>query len=310
MYSNSGIGYSSLPKFGSETRASAESSVNAAFKKFYDGITLIGDQRNICNTRRDNVIADLEKSFDIIDSFATGSIPKYTALRKPDPDVDVMVVLHYGKHIKDKKPSEVLQDVRDVIGTSYSNVRKNGQAVTVFYKTWPNVDVVPVAAVENDDGSVNHYLVPNMNSETWIKSRPRAHSTSIADRASSYGPEFRRIIKMMKWWNLKHGEYLQSYHIEVLALKILISSFSDYPWNVCQFFKSACELVANRLWYEDNWVDDYLSYTDRQEALKRLETARGKSLSAWHESYKENPSSSEAKRLWTQVFGSEFPTNG
>ncbi|MDX2105905.1 MAG: nucleotidyltransferase [Candidatus Melainabacteria bacterium] len=310
MFSNYGTDSLGLLRFGSETRASAEASVEAAFKRFYNGITLEGDQREICNSRRGAVIASLEKSFHILDSFATGSVPKFTALRKPYSDVDVMVVLHYGKHIQNKKPSEVLQAVRDVIGSSYTLVRKNGQAVTVYYKSWPNVDVVPVAVAWNDDGSVNYYLVPNMNTETWIKSRPRAHSSAIKDRASLYGPEFRRIVKMIKWWNLQHSEYLQSYHIEVLGLKILTGTFSNYSWDVYQFFKGACELVGGYLWYEDDWVDNYLGYSDRQEAVKRLETARDKALQAWYEGVNDNPDSTKAKRLWSQVFGSEFPTNG
>ncbi len=310
MFSNYGTNSLGLPRFGAETRATAEGSVDAAFKRFYNGITLIGDQRDICNSRKDNVVADLEKSFHIVDSFATGSVPKYTALRKPHSDVDVMVVLHYGKHIQNKKPSHVLQAVRDVIGSSYTLVRKNGQAVTVYYKSWPNVDVVPVARVSNQDGSVNHYLVPNMNTETWIKSRPRTHANAIKDRASTYGAEFRRITKMIKWWNLQHSEYLQSYHIEVLALKILTGTFSNYSWDVYQFFKDACDLVGSNFWYEDDWVDNYLDYSDRQEALRRLQTARDKALQAWYESNNDHPDSSEAKRLWSQVFGSEFPTDG
>ena len=41
-------------------------------------------------------------------------------------DLDVFVVLHFGKHIKNKLPSQVLQSVQDSLG----EYRKNGQAVT------------------------------------------------------------------------------------------------------------------------------------------------------------------------------------
>jgi tRNA nucleotidyltransferase (CCA-adding enzyme) len=85
--------------------------VAAAFDAFYENINLSGDHRQTANARRDNVVDTLSKKFEIVESFATGSIPKFTAL-KGQADLDVMVALHYGKHIKDKTPTQVLQDVR------------------------------------------------------------------------------------------------------------------------------------------------------------------------------------------------------
>lgn len=307
MYSNNSSKNLFLGLASNESRGIQ--TVGSAFNKFYNKITLTGDQRDTCQIRRDDIVSSLKKDFEILDAFATGSVPKYTALRKPHSDLDVMIVLHYGKHVRDRKPSEVLQAVRDSLAGWRTNVRKNGQAVTLYYKTWPNVDIVPVARVVNDDGSVNHYTVPDMNTEEWIKSRPRKHGSALRDRASSYGAEFRRIIKMVKWWNLHHSEYLRSYHLEVLALEILTGSFSDYPWDIFQFFDKACTLVQNSLWYEDSFVDDYLDYWDRQETLKRLETARDKARVAWHATYGDFPNHSRAMEIWQQIFGDQFPTN-
>ncbi|MDI9639403.1 nucleotidyltransferase [Kamptonema cortianum] len=115
------------------------------------------------------------------------AIPRYTAV-SGYADLDVIVVLHYGKHIKDRTPSQVLQSVRDALGEYRPGVRKNGQAVTLKYKTWPNVDIVPVARVVNDDGSVDHYSVPDMTREVWIHSRPRNHSTPSSCRNGQPSP--------------------------------------------------------------------------------------------------------------------------
>jgi hypothetical protein len=53
----------------------------------------------------------------VIEAFASGSIPRYTALNE-HADLDVIVALHYSKHIKDKTPSQVPQEVRDALGES------------------------------------------------------------------------------------------------------------------------------------------------------------------------------------------------
>jgi len=123
--------------------------VQAAFDQFYENINLSGDHRETANSRRDRIVSLLEKHFKIIEAFPSGSIPRFTAVRGY-ADVDVIVALHYSKHIKDRMPSEVLQAVRDSLAEYETTVRKNGQAVTLYYKSWPNVDIVPASRVVDD----------------------------------------------------------------------------------------------------------------------------------------------------------------
>jgi Second Messenger Oligonucleotide or Dinucleotide Synthetase domain len=116
--------------------------VEASFSDFYERINLPGDHRETANARRDRIVDLLKNDFQILEAFGTGSIPKFTAL-KGRADLDLMVVLHFGKHVRDKAPSIVLQDVRDSLSAYPTDVRKNGQAVTLYYDTWPNVDIRP-----------------------------------------------------------------------------------------------------------------------------------------------------------------------
>jgi Second Messenger Oligonucleotide or Dinucleotide Synthetase domain len=283
--------------------------VATSFNRFLENINITGDHRETCNARRDRIVSLLGNHFIILEAFASGSIPKQTAVRGY-ADLDVIVALNYGKHIDGKLPSQVLQSVRDALGEYRTGVRKNGQAVTLYYETWPNVDIVPVSRVANN-GVIVGYEIPDMNKEEWIPSNPKNHSERISERVSSYGPAFRRIIKMIKWWNHQHSTYLRSYHIEVLALEVLDGYFSDYSWNVFQFFDKAYERIDSRyMWYEGAFVDDYLGYSDRQEVLKRLDTARTKARSAWHETYGERNNHERAINIWRQIFGDKFPAYG
>ena len=285
--------------------------VEMSFDKFYEAINLDGDHREIANKRRERVASLLSKHFEVLDTFATGSIPKFTAL-KDHADLDVMVVLHYGKHIKGKIPEQVLQSVRDALAEYRSNVRKNGQAVTLYYDSWPNVDIVPVSRSVNDKGEVTHYNVPNMNTGQWIQAKPKTHAREIEARAGKCGTNFRRIIKMIKWWNLIHGDYLQSYHIEVLALKVLGSDLSDTPWHAFRFFKSARELLGSRLRYGPGYADDYLDDMDRIEVIQRFDSAIDKSRSAWSRTYDGTHDHKGAIELWRgrDLFGDKFPAYG
>jgi hypothetical protein len=46
------------------------------------------------------------------------------------------------------------------------------------------------------------------------------------------------VIKMLKHWNRRQPVKLQSYHIEVIALK-LATSWTEYSWPIYQWFQSA-----------------------------------------------------------------------
>ena len=263
----------------------------------------------MANRRRDDIVSIFKKKLDVIEAFASGSIPRYTAL-KGQADLDVIVALHYSKHIKEKLPSQVLQEVRDVLAEYRTNVRKNGQAVTLYYKTWPNVDIVPCSRVVDDNGNVTSYSIPDMNTEQWITSKPKTHTSNMTSQASLCGSNFRRVITMMKHWNKTHSSYLQSYHIEALAMNIFDSSMTDITWDVYSFFNQAADLVSNYLWYEDSLVDNYLNSNTRVEAIKRLETARDKSRDAWYKTYGDNNDHEGAINIWRQIFGDQFPTYG
>lgn len=281
--------------------------VDAAFNTFFEAINLSGDHRATANARKDNVVRILSNKFEIVDAFASGSIPKYTAL-KGIADLDVMVVLHYAKHIKGRMPAAVVQEVRDALAAYRTGARKNGQAVTLAYDTWPNVDIVPVSYWTDASGNITHYEVPDTNTGTWIKSRPKHFADSIEAKATKCGGNFRRIIKMIKWWNSIHSDYMQSYHIETLALNVFDRNLDDTAWSVFQFFDKARPLLANALWYDLGYVDTYLSYSDRQEVIKRFDTAITTSRLAWYNtSTGNNPA---AIGLWRQIFGDKFPNYG
>lgn len=280
-----------------------------SFGKFIENISLTGDHRGTAEARRGRIVSLLGNTFTIIDSFATGSIPRNTAL-KTHSDLDVFVVLHYGKHIKGKSPEAVLQSVRDALGNYRTNVRKNGQAVTLYYESWPNVDIVPVAGVVNEDKSISHYDVPDMNSGKWLTARPRRHANAIDARDAEVGRKFKPLLRMAKEWNLAHSDLMQSYHLEVIGLHGIDWLGDEWSWSVFKFFEAATKLASSYLWYEDGFADDYLDYSSRSEVVKRLENARDKASEAWYSTYNGRSEHEKAIRIWRQIFGNRFPAYG
>ena len=155
-----------------------------------------------------------------------------------------------------------------------------------------------------------HYNVPNSHTNTWIESRPKALAAAIEAKATECGHNFRRIIKMIKHWNRIHSDYLQSYHIEVLAMRVFTGNLDDTPWQIYQFFEKARPLLTSIIWYDTGIADHYLSATDRAQVLKRFDVAIDSSGLAWHYTYGSKSEHKSAIEVWKQMFGEQFPSYG
>lgn len=242
---------------------------------------------------------------DVIDSFAMGSIPRYTAL-KDYADLDVMVVLHYGKHVKNRQPEQVLSAVKSAFGSGAGSVRRNGQAVTIKMASWPDVDIVPAVRVADADGKVTGYEIPDMNRGAWLSTNPPLHTRQMIAAAAERGPNFRRVVTMLKDWNRRQEVRLQSYHIEVIALK-LQTDWRDHSWPLLKWFQEA-QSAVNWCWYANSDVSGYLPYDRAARAITQLRETELKALDAWSASYGQDDKRAIAG--WKSVFGQRFPSYG
>jgi hypothetical protein len=244
--------------------------VPVSFDKFIENISVSGNLSETANSRSQSIVNLLNTEFSILEAFPLGSLVSRTAL-KGYADADVMLVLHFGKHIEDQSPTQVLQTVRDKLSEYNTRMaKKNGQAVTLYFKTWPNVDIVPAFRVF-DNGEFYCYKIPNMNDDTWIEARPKVHIQNMSRISNSKI----NLVKMMKEWNRNHSSYLSSFHIEVMALGY-DDFYEDYAWHVFKFFERMCDKIQYKIPSSaglGGYVDEYLTYSDRQEAKKRIETA-------------------------------------
>jgi hypothetical protein len=190
-------------------------------------------------------------------------------------------------------------------------VKKNGQAITLYFKTWPNVDIVPayrVMVTQNDKKTVSHYMIPDMERGTWIRTEPH-HRASNMTKAFARAPALPRLIRMLKEWNRVHSAYMQSFHIEAIARK-LEPNADDWSWWVLQGFERLATVAKQPLIYpkaSGQQIDAYLSWDDRRELLNRLETAYDRAGFAWWSTYKGRSDHKTAIEEYQRIFGDRFP---
>lgn len=275
-----------------------------AFSQFIERISLGGTHMDVANKRRDAVMGLLSSEFEVLEAFPFGSIVRGTAL-KGVADVDVLVALNYGNHLKGKTPKQALEDVRTSLSDYNARlVKKNGQAVTLYFKSWPNVDIVPAVQLTNGG-----YHIPDMNRGVWIYTNPLPHAVAMADLPRG-GLE---LVRMIKKWNLAHSEYLQSFHIETLVLTSSTLNSSDWPWTILSLLEHALKTIPYGLYHprdSNSRVDEYLGISDRNEVEKRLKTAYAQALDAWHSVYPPKDDAEASIGIYRKMFGEEFPAYG
>jgi hypothetical protein len=280
--------------------------IPTAFEQVIRKISLTGDHKVIAGNRSTRIVELLREKLHILEAFPTGSILRGTALAGA-ADVDVFLVLHYGKHIKDKSPRAVLQQVQDALSDYNSGmVKKNGQAVTLYFKTWPNVDIVPAARVVDAQQNVTQYEIPDMVRGRWIVTTPRRHDAAMG----AVSERKRQLVRMVKTWNLAHSDLMQSYHIEVIALSVGEIT-GEWPFEVYWYFKSAVELIDAPLYHPNGApgrVDEYLNTQDRAEVKERLIRARDWAL--WGNDASTKGDHATATRFFRLIFGDDFPAYG
>jgi len=277
--------------------------VSASFDRLLANITITGDLRSIANARRDAISALLQEAFDILDIFPTGSIVRGTGV-KGRSDVDVMVVLHYGKHVEGKSPRLVLEDMRDALSEYNAQiVKKNGQAVTLYFKTWPNVDIVPAKRVTAGNGFV--LQIPDMNTGTWISTHPAGHDQAMA----AIPLRRRQLVRMIKCWNQAHSETVLSYHIEQIALRTTEAhdgawDEASWPWAINQFFGKAIELTEPTAPMSEPYEVEEWS-----QMRERLRRAKDLALDGWYAVHQDRDVETAVSR-YRILFGDKFPSYG
>lgn len=276
--------------------------VSTSFERFVENLTIPSDLRKLAETRRASVAELLAKSFDVLEAFSTGSIPRQTGL-KGVSDIDAMTVLHFSKHVDGKSPMQLLESVRDVLADYNAQiVRKNGQAVTLYFTTWPNVDIVPAKRVTLSGGGYQ-LQIPDANTGEWISTDPRAHDRTML--AASM--KTRQLVRMMKCWNGSHSDYMSSFDIQRTALATWINELDTaeaaWPWTVKSFFEKAIDLTGAMTTMSAGYgLEDWRALRSR--------LARGKELAldAWYNAH--NGDFEGCIERCRILFGAKFPAFG
>ena len=284
-----------------------------AFDEFKEKLLLTETQKAKVNSRRDVTNGYLENSFSWTSDLPLrttkliGSAGRGTIIRPLD-DIDVLAIFENKDGIFEKQyqinSRKFLYRVRDALNKySVEIVGARGQAVRLFYKLAPHVDIAPVFQYEN-----GAYALPSGDGG-WITTDPDEHDAYINRRNSELGFRQKPMARIIKCWNNTHSKLLKSFHIEVITATVF-SSLGRNTRDGCEkFFQWGQNYldVNDPAGYGGN-LASYLSWPTRQSVLNRMESARERAANA--NAAEASGNHAEAIRLWRIIFGDEFPAYG
>lgn len=283
--------------------------IKQSFVELRRNLEITDLQASIVSTRQSKVREVMEEGMTVLDSFLVGSYQRSTMIRPlKEADVDIFVVLD-PKYYDPSGYASLLDKVKGTLRKTYTtpDISRNGQAVTIVFSDF-RVDVVP--AFNRAGGG---YLIPNSVLKQWISTDPRVHIEKWAGENKAHNGDLVPLLKMLKGWNRENGGLMTSFHLETLALKILMGvAISDFSSGVRFVFDKARTLVPypvlDPAGYGGN-VGAYLNTTDKvSDVVSHLETAYSRAVSA--EELESKGKTAEAVAKWRLVFGSYFPAYG
>lgn len=284
-----------------------------AFDEFKDKLLLTDTQKETVNSRR-NVTNDyLKDSFSSTSDLPLrttklmGSAGRGTIIRPLD-DIDVLAIFDNKDGIFEKQyqwdSQKFLYRVRNALNEyKVEIVGARGQAVRLFYKQAPHVDIAPVFQYQGGG-----YALPS-GTGGWITTDPDEHDTHINQRNSELGYRLKPMARMLKRWNNVHSKYLKSFHIEVMIATVFSSLGRDSRDACEKFFQWGQNYldVNDPAGYGGN-LASYQTWSTRQSVLSNMESARQRAANA--NAAEARGDHAEAIRLWRIIFGGEFPTYG
>ena len=274
--------------------------------------------QKLIESKHNGIREKLTKYISLEEDFLTGSYARNTLI-KPKNEQDMFDVDVFIAFSNDDYGEEDLETLRVIIIKALKKIKENhtelgitnineGQRRSIGLEFGSNfqIDIVPAIQIKKDA----LYKIFDKNTLEAIKSNPKLHSKNLteANDNSESGSTKRLvpIVKLLKSWKREKCDYLKSFHLEMLAIKILgdeeIVSYSQgankFFCNAEEYLQEAClQDPANK----ENIIDGYLDKDgNRKKVLALIKKEKEISKSAIE--LEEMGEDEKAKKEWGKIF--------
>jgi hypothetical protein len=291
--------------------------IKESFKEFASNVNITERQGTVVANCKANVIKKIKAKLDlhseearVIGSWDRDTLTRYLS----EGDVDVMVILHFGKNKgwnTANGTAQVLQRFKAILDEAYPNTPcgVDRHCVTMQLNEF-RLDVVPAFSL-NSGG----YTIPDTYRKEWIATDPITFATNMTDVNKRMDGYFIPLVKMVKAWNREVGKPLKGFHLECMMYERYKGYDKAYTYNsmLPLLFEALPEYVAAACYdpVTGDRVDGYLGAdapgSDRRKAINKAEKAAECAREAFDD---EGKYPITAIKEWKELLGEFFPAYG
>lgn len=269
--------------------------------EFLANITVTDRQEESIKSSLSNLngyLLDKDNDLNIKKTFTSGSYYRDTNIR-PLNDIDLFAVLDFDKW-KDENgnfpdPQSVLTKIKNYLNSleDYKGKVKQDRPCITIELSNKDFDVLP--SFEQVGGG---YLIPNRDLKSWTFSYPENLTKNLDDVNRTRNYKVKPTIKAVKYWNRESGKYIQSYHIEEVALDIFqLNDFVNYEESIRIWFNNAEYYLKS---------SKFNSFNEYETAVKKIKSVKSQLNEA--KEYYDKDEETKAKLIWKSIFDKEFPS--
>lgn len=286
--------------------------INGGFTTLTSWLVPTAAQKVALSRHRNSVAAKLKSSLAVTSFFSTGSSSNGTDVRScSDVDFFARIPPQNQRGNSDR----MLVVVKEVLQQRFPNTDifiRNPAVVCAFgTDASEKLEVVPAYYSDQSSGGFNIYKIPNGHGG-WMKSSPKVHNSYVTEVNDDLSKKVKPLIRLMKAIKYYNNIPISSFYLELRVTKWISDDTSvQYPYDVHAMLKNLvdCELAQM---VDPKGISGYVSAAStenyRQDALSKLNTARGRA--AWARHYESKDKIETAFDYWGKVFNGGFPAYG
>ncbi len=285
------------------------------FDDFLDTINLkLGDdERNLIEDKHHALREKLREKLSLKDDFLTGSYKRHTIIKPKDDkekfDVDILIAFD-----KEDYSETELADLRKiVIGNLHEINAENPElGITAINETQRRsigvefgrnfqIDIVPAVEIEKDV----LYKIFDRRTLEAVQSNPKLHAELLTKANEDTGGLLVPLIKILKAWKREKCDYVKSFHIELLAVKVFTgTTIETLPNGLFKFFESAGDYLKSACLNDPAnnsiLIDEYLDKDGNRAAICSLVETE-KVLAQTAVNHETNGDNDKAVEAWGKV---------
>lgn len=241
------------------------------------------DERNLIEEKQNALREKLREKLSLQDDFLTGSYKRHTIIKPKDDnekfDVDLFVAFdkeNYGESELSDLRQEVIDALHEVesedteFGITAIN-KDQRRSIGVEFGNNFQIDVVPAVQIEKDV----LYKIFDRRTLDAVKSNPKLHGKLLSEANEETEGLLVPLIKILKTWKREKCDYIKSFHIELMAVKIFTgTTIESIPKGLLTFFESAGDYFSKACLKDpannEMLIDEYLDKDGTREQVCTL----------------------------------------